>query len=749
MAAVDKTLFCFCHWGGENVIRKDGSITYVGGITDQIMVKSGITYDAFAKAVFNRLRIEPSSKVLHFTVKFNKTQLIRLTDQDGVNNLIQFNDDFAHVYVEEAVVATPIVGSIRGSTADVQAIHAHSGEGHVGGDHSASVTSHSDSTPLASALSDETILEEGQAFENAEVFRQAIFRYAIAKKFTYKYLNNSPKYMKIQCAVDGCPWKLTAGREGSSNLVSVKTFIDNHSHSAMDQIKCKPKLMAKLMGNIIQEKIMDSPTYLPQELYDDSLKNLAITLTKNQALAIKKKAKEVIHGKLENYFKVIPWLCNRLVELMPGTIAKWSCTEDNIFKQLFVSYECSIRGFHVGCRPLIFIDARHLNGPCKSTLLACSALDANNEIYPLAYGVLTSDDKEDWLWFLEHLKLVVRDREVVIVSDRNSSMLSAVEKTFDSNGHAHCFHDVQENFSKFIDTNRNFKLQSKGKETAHKYLNEIAYARTVDTYEKALARMCTFRKDLYDWVLTSSPEYWSNAFFKKCRWDYLNTNEVESFTAWTGDMSLLHIPLMMEPNRVKLSQILLNKQTEARNWKLPVGPKIEEKILENQKLSHGLVATLHSDFDAEVQETCDVKLVVNLKFGTCTCLEWQMSGIPCRHACCAIALADMDVYQCVADWYKREVQELIYAEVMNDVPTIEMACPDVLGVGVAGVSMVENTSTSQNNDVVLAPCAPKIKRPRGRPRKRPFEALVLGVRHLRCSRCSVVGHNRKTCKESL
>lgn len=81
------------------MVGSDGSVTYTGGTTEQFLVKSGIPYEAFKKVVFDRLGIEPWGKLLHFTVKFNKKQLIRLKDQDGVDHLIQFNDDFAHVYV--------------------------------------------------------------------------------------------------------------------------------------------------------------------------------------------------------------------------------------------------------------------------------------------------------------------------------------------------------------------------------------------------------------------------------------------------------------------------------------------------------------------------------------------------------------------------------------------------------------------------------------------------------------------------
>ncbi|PHT49779.1 hypothetical protein CQW23_09526 [Capsicum baccatum] len=65
MATEDKTLFCFCHWG---------------------------------RKIFDQLCFDPSDKILHFTVKFDRSQLIQLSDQEDVNSLLQFNDGYAHVY---------------------------------------------------------------------------------------------------------------------------------------------------------------------------------------------------------------------------------------------------------------------------------------------------------------------------------------------------------------------------------------------------------------------------------------------------------------------------------------------------------------------------------------------------------------------------------------------------------------------------------------------------------------------------
>ncbi|CAN4108662.1 unnamed protein product [Withania somnifera] len=99
MGTEDKTLFCYCRWGWKEKVLPDGSILYVGGITRQVTMKTGIRYNDFVNTVFNRLGIiDPSDKILQFTAKFNKSRLIDLRDQKDVNALLQFNDGSADVY---------------------------------------------------------------------------------------------------------------------------------------------------------------------------------------------------------------------------------------------------------------------------------------------------------------------------------------------------------------------------------------------------------------------------------------------------------------------------------------------------------------------------------------------------------------------------------------------------------------------------------------------------------------------------
>ena len=67
----------------------------------------------------------------------------------------------------------------------------------------------------------------------------------------------------------------------------------------------------------------------------------------------------------------------------------------------------------------IAIDSCHLSRPYKGALLSAIAYDADDGMFPLALGVVSSENYEDWYWSLEKLKGVLDGKEVVIISYRH------------------------------------------------------------------------------------------------------------------------------------------------------------------------------------------------------------------------------------------------------------------------------------------------------------------------------------------
>ena len=50
------------------------------------------------------------------------------------------------------------------------------------------------------------------------------------------------------------------------------------------------------------------------------------------------------------------------------------------------------------------MDDCHLKGPHSGILLITVVVDANNQIYPIAYAVVEKEKKSSWKWFLELVK---------------------------------------------------------------------------------------------------------------------------------------------------------------------------------------------------------------------------------------------------------------------------------------------------------------------------------------------------------
>ncbi|RVW15859.1 hypothetical protein CK203_073116 [Vitis vinifera] len=242
-----------------------------------------------------------------------------------------------------------------------------------------------------------------------------------------------------------------------------------------------------------------------------------------------------------------------------------------------------------------------------------TAYDANDSMFPLVFGVMSSENYEDWLWFLEKPKIVVRNKEVIIISDRHPALLRNVPKVFGIENHAYCYRHLKENFSSFL--SKHNTRGNKGKENALQFLDSIAYGRHHS--------ICNFLL-----------EYMS-----------------------------------------KLASMLVKHQEESKNWKGCIGPKIEAKVQEN--IAKGAVYPVTPFKNGVFGVCIGRALLnVDILNRTCTCRGWQMLGIPCEHAIAVIISIGQNVTDFVDDCYKYLMQELIYGGSFSDIETYDMPTVD-------------------------------------------------------------------------
>ena len=96
------------------------------------------------------------------------------------------------------------------------------------------------------------------------------------------------------------------------------------------------------------------------------------------------------------------------------------------FSKFYVCLKGVKDGWIKGCRRVIGLDGCFLKGVCRGQLLSVVGRDANNHIYPLAWGVVAVESKETWKWFVD---LILDDIEMgnrhglTLISDQHKVMI--------------------------------------------------------------------------------------------------------------------------------------------------------------------------------------------------------------------------------------------------------------------------------------------------------------------------------------
>ncbi|KAL0553631.1 hypothetical protein IC582_007531 [Cucumis melo] len=97
-----------------------------------------------------------------------------------------------------------------------------------------------------------------------------------------------------------------------------------------------------------------------------------------------------------------------------------------------------VRGFLNCIRPVIVMDGTFLKNKYWGQLIVFVCLDGNNQIYPLAFGVVDRETDDSIQWFLEKLKGAIGEvSNLGFVTDRKSWFSKGISSVF-----SYAFHDL-------------------------------------------------------------------------------------------------------------------------------------------------------------------------------------------------------------------------------------------------------------------------------------------------------------------
>ncbi|KAL0551373.1 hypothetical protein IC582_010459 [Cucumis melo] len=403
----------------------------------------------------------------------------------------------------------------------------------------------------------------------------------------------------------------------------------------------------------------------------------------------------------------------------PGTIFHMELEDGRFFKYLFMAVGACVRGFLNCIRPVIVMDGTFLKNKYRGQLIVAICLDGNNQIYPLAFGVVDRETDDSIQWFLEKLKGAIGEvPNLGFVTDRKTCFAKGISSVFPSAFHGLCVQHLSQNLHD----------KYKNDTVATLFYNALRTYRE-STFVEAWRHLLTFPNGSGKYLNDVGIAWWSRVHCPGRRYNMMITNIAESMNS-----------ILKEPRDLPIASFLENVRALLQRWfweRREEGIKVTSTLtkwakLVIQKKQEGALTMKVKPIDCYQFHVKDLdkKEVVNLQTKECTCKEFQAEQLPCSHAIAAARDRNINVYSLCANYYTNECLLAAYAKAVYPV----------------GNQSDWKTSEDYVHMTVLPP---KVVKRVGRPKKKRIPSVGEAPKLHKCGRCKQIGHNRLTCTNPI
>ncbi|XP_028074716.1 uncharacterized protein LOC114277095 [Camellia sinensis] len=397
-------------------------------------------------------------------------------------------------------------------------------------------------------------------------------------------------------------------------------------------------------------------------------KMFGIDASKMQLYRAKKRCRDEMEGNHGSQYVLLPTYAAKIKKTNPGSFVKINydnppkpISEDEptpdeesiissnpVLRSIFISFEAMQIGFVNGCRPFIGVDGCHLKGPYDGLLISVVGLDGNNGLFPLAVGVVECECKASLTFFLQHLRTIPSDalptRPWTIMFDGQKGLDTIVTEILPEASHRrYCmnlFNNFRDKFPGMI-LRKNFW--------------KAARAWNQRAYDEAMQAIQGISKEAYEWLQKVPVEARSrHAFDSRIRNDHITNNMTKSFNNWLGISRSKLILTMLETIRCKLMGKFQMRYQKALQWQSNITLNIKKKLDKTFYESRKCKVKYVGEQEYDIRDNEGVRHIVHIGRMSCSCREWEISGIPCTHAMVAISYNGMNVENFVHPYYLKK-----------------------------------------------------------------------------------------------
>ena len=288
---------------------------------------------------------------------------------------------------------------------------------------------------------------------------------------------------------------------------------------------------------------------------------------------------------------------------------------------LFLAFGASIAGFKK-LRHVLVIDGTHLGGKYKGVLLTAIGQDANFQIFPLAFEVVDAENDEAWTWFLQKVERILADSpQLAIVSDRASSIATAVARVYPMAHHGACI----------VHLARNVNSRYSSKELA-KLVTTAAMAHRPQEYKELYSKIRATSSACGVYLGNIGVSHWSRAEFRGNRYNIMTSNIAEQLNkALLEGRSGTITELIMFIQRM-MTRWFCARRKKAEKHRGIVSIEVDKEMTSNMATVKGSKIHSVSNWCTSTVGKFGAKDQVMLDEKKCSCKYFENIKIPCGHA---------------------------------------------------------------------------------------------------------------------
>lgn len=266
---------------------------------------------------------------------------------------------------------------------------------------------------------------KGMCFKDVREFKRALQSFHILQGRSFAFTKNKAYKVKVHCPQPNCNFLIFASKISGEPTFLIRDDVEPHSCGITRE---HSRIKSTWLASKYENQFRADPNWRLDAFMEAVKRDLNFEITKRMAYRAKACAQRKVLGDQDKQYLRIRDYMQTLLNKNPGSKAVVD-TEPRLeqhlnprFNGLFISFNAQIKGFLAGCRPFFGLDGCFVKLANGSQVLAASARDGNNNMFPLAFGVVNKEDTDNWTWFLQTLESTIGQGEQhggwTIMSDR-------------------------------------------------------------------------------------------------------------------------------------------------------------------------------------------------------------------------------------------------------------------------------------------------------------------------------------------